>query len=126
MNQLKVTSDQNALYMETPGLTITSQLQLRYLNEGLTDREQLHIYTSYQQHRCPICFHRSICFLLSMPKDIKLPKKLLLLPPATKFGQGNIFRSVCQEFCSHLGAVHAGRYGQQAGGTHPTGMHTCS
>ena len=23
------------------------------------------------------------------------------------------------------GAVHAGRYGQQAGGTHPTGMHTC-
>ena len=23
-------------------------------------------------------------------------------------------------------AVHAGRYGQQAGGTHPTGMHTCS
>ena len=47
------------------------------------------------------------------------------LPPATKLGQGNIFRSVCQEFCSHSGAVHAGRYGQQAGGTHPTGMHTC-
>ena len=47
------------------------------------------------------------------------------LPPATKLGQGNIFRSVCQEFCSHQGAVHAGRYGQQAGGTHPTGMHTC-
>ena len=23
------------------------------------------------------------------------------------------------------GAVHAGRYGQQAGGTHPTGMYTC-
>ena len=23
------------------------------------------------------------------------------------------------------GAVYAGRYGQQAGGTHPTGMHTC-
>ena len=22
-------------------------------------------------------------------------------------------------------AVHAGKYGQQAGGTHPTGMHTC-
>ena len=25
-----------------------------------------------------------------------------------------------------LVAVHAGRYGQQTGGTHPTGMHTCS
>ena len=24
---------------------------------------------------------------------------IYLLPPATKFGQGNIFRSVCQEFC---------------------------
>ena len=24
-----------------------------------------------------------------------------------------------------LGAEHAGRYGQQAGGTHPTGMHAC-
>ena len=71
-----------------------------------------------------------------------------LLPPATKLGQGHIFRSVCQEFCSQgegsaplhagihplgpeagtpsppprtrgrhppPGAVHAGRYGQQAG-----------
>ena len=26
----------------------------------------------------------------------------------------------------HLRAVHAGRYGQQAGGMHPTGMHSCS
>ena len=25
----------------------------------------------------------------------------LFLPPATKLAQGNIFRSVCQEFCSH-------------------------
>ena len=78
------------------------------------------------------------------------------LPPATKLGQGNIFRSVCQEFCPQGGlphcmlgytqttppptpepeagtprpdqtpsTVHAGRYGQQAGGTHPTGMQSC-
>ena len=88
-------------------------------------------------------------------------------------GQGNIFRSVCQEFCpqgrgstsagtpprDQAGtphrtrytpltrqlhpqgpgrytpldqavpppprAVHAGRYGQQGGGTHPTGVHSC-
>ena len=25
-----------------------------------------------------------------------------------------------------LGAVHAGRYGQQVGGTHPTGIHSCN
>ena len=32
------------------------------------------------------------------------------LPPATKLGQGNIFRSVCQEFCSQEGSatLHAG------------------
>ena len=66
-------------------------------------------------------------------------------------GQGNIFSSVCQEFYSQGGvprqvppragtppwagtppaqvhppeAVHAGRYEQQAGGTHSTGMHSC-
>ena len=84
---------------------------------------------------------------------------LLFLPPATKLGQGNIFSSVCQEFCPRgesaplhagippradppsgsrhpsgtssppdqapPGAVHAGRYGHQAGGTHPTGMQSC-
>ena len=50
---------------------------------------------------------------------------LFFYRPQRSWGQGNIFRSVCQEFCSHLGAVHAGRYGQKAGGTHPTGMHTC-
>ena len=44
----------------------------------------------------------------------------IFLPPATKLGQGNIFRSVCQEFCSqgggspgsHLGAC----WGVLAGG----------
>ena len=78
-------------------------------------------------------------------------------------GQGNIFRSMCQEFCSQGGlpqcmleyyppgpgrhplgpgryphwdqapprpggtprAEHAGRYGQRAGGTHPTGLQSC-
>ena len=78
-------------------------------------------------------------------------------------GEGNIFRSVCQEFCPQWGggevclsacwdtlpgpgtspgpgtppgagtprdqaprrAEHAGRYGQRAGGTHPTGMQSC-
>ena len=27
--------------------------------------------------------------------------------------------------CTPPRAVHAGRYGQQEGGTHPTGMHSC-
>ena len=65
-------------------------------------------------------------------------------------GQGNIFSSVCQEFCLSTCwdtpwsrhppprgtrhpprdqappcTVHAGRFGQQAGGMHPTGMQSC-
>ena len=74
------------------------------------------------------------------------------LPPATKLGQGYVFKRVCDSV--HRGwvsaSVHAGIHppdqtpfppgahtpspreqcmlgdtDQQAGGTHPTGMHTC-
>ena len=33
------------------------------------------------------------------PSEVAYPTRLELLPAATKLGQGNIFRSVCQEFC---------------------------
>ena len=71
----------------------------------------------------------------------------LFSPPATKLGQGYVFTRVCDSvhgggvclsacWDTHPpeqaspgsrppGAVHAGRYGQQAGGTHPATMHTC-
>ena len=38
-----------------------------------------------------------------------------LLPSATKLGQGNIYRSVCQEFCPQGGGVH-GRVAWGGGG----------
>ena len=98
--------------------------------------------------------------------EIRLPRKLdcsllplvwtwavehRFLPPATKLGQGNIFRSMCQEFCPRGGgacmaarghawqaACMAGgmcgrgacvadttRYGQWVGVMYPTGMHSC-
>ena len=67
------------------------------------------------------------------------------LPPANEVCEGYVFTPVCQSFCSQEGVclsacwdsrpppgadtspctVHAGKYGQQAGGTHPTGMYTC-
>ena len=53
-------------------------------------------------------------------------------------GQGNIFAPVWHSVhrgeyldryplgrCTPVLAVHAGRYGQQVGGTHPTGMNSC-
>ena len=83
-----------------------------------------------------------------------MPIEAVLLPPANEVCEGYVFTPVCQSFCSqggsiwagnppprtrhtpqdqihpwdqvHPPAVHAGRYGQQAGGTHPTGMHSCS
>ena len=62
----------------------------------------------------------------------------MFLPPATKLGQGYIFTDVCSQGGWCLGRyppgpgtppgtryTPRGRYGQQAGGTHPTGMHSC-
>ena len=45
---------------------------------------------------------------------------ILLLPPAAKLGQGNIFRSVCQEFCPRGGGC-AWRGGVRQGGMHGGG-----
>ena len=95
---------------------------------------------------------------------IAINLELVFTAHKRSLGQGNIFSSVCQEFCSQGGlpqcmlgyhhhptplpsragtpkdqalplepgtpppcAVHAGRYGQQAGGMHATGMQSsCS
>ena len=72
---------------------------------------------------------------------------MLVTTRKRSLGQGNIFTSLCHSVhkgggvpgqvppspgqvhhpprYTPPGAVHAGRYGQQAGGTHPTGMHSC-
>ena len=70
-----------------------------------------------------------------------------IVTAATKLGQGNIFTSVCQEFCPQGGGGclpqcmlgyttpppradnppprrQTAAYGQRAAGTHPTGMHS--
>ena len=45
-----------------------------------------------------------------VPQGLRtVDEKAFLIPPATKLGQGNIFSSVCQEFCSQGGA-YLGRY----------------
>ena len=80
-----------------------------------------------------------MAFLLSFMVVISL--SLYSLPPATKFAQGYIFTGVCDSVnrggvclsacwdtprSRHPPATeHAGRYGQRAGGTHPTGMQSC-
>ena len=56
-----------------------------------------------------------------------------------KVAEGNVFTPVCQSFCSQRGGVHPpGRHPQptgrhptpkmatEAGGTYPTGMHSCN
>ena len=61
-----------------------------------------------------------------------------LYRPQTKLREGNVFTPVCRSFCSQgrypQADTHLGRhppvqcmlgYGQQAGSTHPTGMHSC-
>ena len=68
----------------------TSEAELCHLSSLIANLEQL-IH--------PASCHCTTCHI---PTD--------LLPPATKLGQGNIFSSVCQEFCSQGGSapLHAG------------------
>ena len=83
---------------------------------------------------------------MSILKSLKI-KSTFITARKRSLGQGNIFSSVCQEFCPGgvSASVHAGipppprhppeqtppctvraeRYGQQAGSMHPTGMHSC-
>ena len=83
---------------------------------------------------CSIFLSKAECSCLSFWSHIIS----MLLPPATKLGQGNIFSSVCQGFCPR--GQYLGRYPlactppwagtppqfvHWAGGTHPTGMHSC-
>ena len=86
---------------------------------------------------------------------VGLSEELKFFTPATKLGQGYVFTRVCDSFdggglprdqrqapppdqrqtppglrhppgADPPNAVHAGRYGQQTGGTNPTGMQSCS
>ena len=49
---------------------------------------------------------------IEMSLRLETPEAASFLPAATKLGQGNIFTSVCQEFCPQGGrvssSVHAG------------------
>ena len=47
---------------------------------------------------------------LDPPQDVTPSGLKFFLPRATKLGQGNIFRSVCQEFCR--GGVRSGWWGR--------------
>ena len=53
-----------------------------------------------------------------------ISRDLLFLPSLTKLRQGNIFRSVCQEFCPGglLASVHAGIHHPHPLGSHPAGQ----
>ena len=88
-------------------------------------------------------------FLTALLSQSFLLMKPVITAHKRSLGQSNIFSSVCQEFCSRGGvclsacwdttpweqappldqappcAVYAGRYGQQVGGMHPTGMQSC-
>ena len=54
-------------------------------------------------------------------------QKYVITTRKRSLGQGNVFTPVCDSFCSRGGGVKGipplGR--SQAGGTHPTGMHSC-
>ena len=66
---------------------------------------------------------QTFCTLLTTSSQynlLLLRNRVKLLPPATKLGQGNIFRSMCQEFCPQWGKVWQGLCAWQ-GGMHGRG-----
>ena len=108
--------------------------------------------------------HKSLveCNRVMLEKQVLILLGHILLPPATKLGEGYVFTGVCDSVHRGEGglprcllgypppradtprkqtppppgadtprirhppiAEHAGRYGQRAGGTHPTGMQSC-
>ena len=62
-----------------------------------------------------------------LPPASEVWDKVMFLPPATKLGQGNIFSSMCQEFCPQVVGKYLGRYtspctqGGVPGQEHPPG-----
>ena len=72
----------------------------------------LHLSISHSVHR-GVCL--SACWDSRTPSGAHTPQEQTHTPGA----------DTPQEQTPPPCAVHAGRYGQQAGGTHPTEMHTC-
>ena len=88
------------------GITITSEI----LNFERTV-PHLHSFSANHYKMAVLYFPIKGCTQLNFPLN------LLLLPAATKLGQGNIFTSVCQEFCPQGGRVSASVHA----GIHPPG-----
>ena len=95
------------------GVPVTSQEDscAYQMNTRVLHNFQLQMLKSYR-----LCFwcQCSTCMVCLRQKSFLVH----YYRPQRSWGQGNIFRSVCQEFCPHGGVGGAG-------GTHPTGMHSC-
>ena len=63
--------------------------------------ENIHLYYMYFRDQKIITYNNMTCLGHCSPQYKCVPVKefLMLLPPATKLRDGNVFTSVCQEFC---------------------------
>ena len=79
---------------------------------------------SYMMTRCKDCwsFHATFHYIIF---TWQLCKTIITARNEVHVHRVGLSASVHAGLHPPPGAVHAGRYGQQAGGTHPTGMHTC-
>ena len=106
--------------------------------------KSLHIETSFLIYRYIFTISRSILSIKVIEsRSYEKSDNFIYYRPQTKLWEGYVFTGVCDSV--HRGvcpiacwdttpwqgrpppcAVHAGRYGQQAGDMHPTGMQSCS
>ena len=62
-----------------------------------------------------LAYSRNISCLPALFYHVVSYSEIIFLPSATKLGQGNIFSSVCQEFCSQGGSTPPGQVPPWAG-----------
>ena len=74
------------------------------LNQKTSEKKVVVVMAACALHNICIQEKDNINYFLSAAEQVSF----VFLPPATKFGQGNIFRSVCQELCPQEGGGDGG------------------
>ena len=89
-----------------------------WATKGILHSYIFYIFTARKRSLRRLCFHRC----LSVHGEGCLPHCMLGYTPPDQRQKPPQDQTPPEQTPP---TVHAGRYGQQAGGTHPTGMHTC-
>ena len=112
-----------SMMMYPPLMSTLYEMSFFVQNENPDDRV---IITARNEVGTRLCFYTCLWFCSHGGGCLVLGvcSQGVPAPEESSRGGGGCDIPACTE-ADPPGAVHAGRYGQQAGGTHPTGMYSC-